>query len=225
MRNKLLLASVACLLFLAPFQAQADATFTLTAFQSLGPEYASAEIYFTLNNASSSSYYSFCVDNSRTIYQGTPYYAVFSPLTDSNTGLLEAAYLMNTYAPSETGRSNVPGITDITRQGVALQWAIWMVTGQDQVAGVQALFNNPNFADIKIAADQLKLQADTASNLAQNSNSYTQVQIWDSEADYTAGDTAHQQQTLLAPVPLPGTLWFMESGLMGLWGVRRRIPN
>jgi len=205
---------VIVLLLLIPLQANAYLTnFTMTSFQSLGQEYVSGEIYYTLNNTSS---YSFCVDNYTEIAQGVHYWGILASI-GGNDGLLKSAYLMDKYAPGKPGRSIVPGLTDITRQGVALQWAIWMILSQDSV--LTNLY--PLYPDIYTASGLLKSEAESASNISRYAGMYKEVLLWN-DSSMTV-----KKQDLLTPVPAPPSVFVFGSGLLGLWlskqGIRKKL--
>jgi len=115
--SKLLMLLIAGLIFMIPFQAIANLTYTMTDFQSLGPLYASGEITGDLTGSMTMPIvYSFCVDNAALLYEGQPYSASLTSIA-GNPGLLESAYLINTYVPQNSALTNV-------NTGVALQWAI-----------------------------------------------------------------------------------------------------
>src|SRR5208283_2775350 len=123
MKRNLIVLIMTIMILGLTVQAHAALSYTMNNFQSLGPEYASGEISGTLSgDMNMNPMYSFCVNASADLYEGQPYSGTLTSIA-GNTGLMEAAYLMNTYVPKNSA------LTDVN-QGVALQWAIWQLIGQ-----------------------------------------------------------------------------------------------
>ena len=207
--GKLLVLLAAGLIFMMPFQARADLTYTMTSFQSLGPTYASGEITGNLTGSLNiSNLYSFCVYNSATLYQGQPYAASLASI-NGNTGLLQSAYLMDKYVPQTSP------LTDVN-MGVALQWAIWMLIGQASPL-TDTNVANPTLAatypSIYSQAQQYQQEALNAGTLSQYSGTYQVLQLQGS------------QDLLIVPTPVPAAVYLFGSGLLGLAGLRKKIMH
>ena len=52
---------------------------------------------------------------------------------------------------------------------------------------------------------------------------YPGGQLYESGAPFTNWDLAFRTYVEPAPVPIPGALWLLGSGLMSLWGIRRKV--
>jgi len=207
--EKILILLVAGIIFLIPSQAGANLTFTMTNFQSLGPIYASGEITGGLTGSMNiPTLYSFCVDNTIDLYEGTPYSASLTSIA-GNTGLLQSAYLINKYVPK-----NSP-LTDVN-MGVALQWAIWMLIGQSSPLTSTSV-QNPTLAatypSIYQQAQQYEQGAQNAGNLSQLAGTYQELVLQGS------------QSLLLVPTPAPAAAYLFGSGLLGLWGTRKMMQK
>ncbi len=211
---------VAGLIFLIPFQASAALTYTMTGYQNLGPLYASGEITGNLTgDLIIAPLYSFCVDNQALLYQNTPYAATLSPI-GSNQGLLESAYLIATYAPSNTA------LTDVNK-GVELQWAMWMALGQASPLGSPSTSGSlaNTYSSIYTQALQYQSNAQTwytsasAGDLAQYASMYQELQLQGSQnlllvQTSTGGNL---------PTPIPSSIVLLGPGLIALGAVRRRF--
>ena len=207
--GKLLILLAAGLIFMIPFQARADLTYTMTSFQSLGPTYASGEITGNMTGSLNiSDLYSFCVYNSATLYQGQPYAASLASI-GGNTGLLQSAYLMDKYVPR-----NSP-LTDVN-MGVSLQWAIWMLIGQGSPL-TDINVANPTLAatypSIDSRAQLYQQEALNAGNLSQYAGTYQVLQLQGS------------QDLLIVPTPVPAAVYLFGSGLLGLVGLRKKMMH
>ena len=207
--GKLLILLAAGLIFMIPFQARADLTYTMTSFQSLGPTYASGEITGNMTGSLNiSDLYSFCVYNSATLYQGQPYAASLASI-GGNTGLLQSAYLMDKYVPR-----NSP-LTDVN-MGVSLQWAIWMLIGQGSPL-TDINVANPTLAatypSIYSRAQLYQQEALNAGNLSQYAGTYQVLQLQGS------------QDLLIVPTPVPAAVYLFGSGLLGLVGLRKKMMH
>jgi len=208
--SKLLMLLVAVLIFMIPFQASADLTYTMTSFQSLGPLYASGEITGDLTGSLNIPIlYSFCVNNAALLYEGQPYSASLNSIA-GNPGLLESAYLINTYVPENSALTNV-------NTGVALQWAMWMLLGQGSPltdTNVQNPTLATTYASIYNQAQQYEQEAQNqyvAGNLSQYAGMYQELQLQGS------------QSLLLVPTPVPAAVYLFGAGLLGLVGLRKKI--
>lgn len=208
--RKLLMLLVAGLIFTIPFQARADLTYTMTSFQSLGPLYASGEITGDLTGLLNiPTLYSFCINNAAILYEGQPYSASLTSIA-GNAGLLESAYLINTYVPQNSA------LTDVN-MGVALQWAMWMALGQASPL-TDTSVQNPTlaatYASIYNQAQQYEQQAQNqyiAGNLSQYAGMYQELQLQGS------------QSLLLVPTPVPAAVYLFGSGVLGLVGLRKKM--
>jgi len=180
----------------------------MTAYQSLGPTYASGEITGNLSgDINMTPMYSFCVDASTDLYQGTQYSGSLNSI-NGNTGLLQAAYLMNKYVPNNSALSD-------TNTGVALQWAMWRLIGQ----GSYITSNNldTTYASVYTQSTNYvtEAQAQQLGNLNQLAGEYEVLQL-------------NGSQDLIfvpTPTPIPAAVWMFGSGLMGLFGLRRKEKN
>ena len=208
-KGKRLILLVAVMIFLMPFEARADLTFTMTSFQSLGPKYASGEISGVLTDSvNDSNLYSFCVDNTVDLYQGTPYSASFTSIA-GNTALLQSAYLIDKYVPKNSA------LTDVN-MGVALQWAIWMLLGQASPL-TDTNVSNPTlsatYSSIYHQAQLYLQEAQNAGNLSQYAGKYQELQLHSS------------QSLLLVPTPVPAGAYLLGSGLLALSGIRKKMQK
>ena len=209
MRKSVLFILFAGLIFLAPPQARADLSYTMTNFQSLGQEYASGQIAGTLTgDLNISPLYSFCVLDSANLYQGQQYSATLASISSSDTGALESAYLMTTYAP---GNIALPNTTQGVNQGVALQWAMWMALGQGSPITANGL--NNAYPAIYSQAQTYLTDAQNASNLSQYAGMYQELQLQGS------------QNLLFVATPLPASILLFSPGLMVLAAARRRFQK
>ena len=208
-KGKLLVLLIAAVIFMIPLQARANLTYTMTAFQSLGPLYASGEITGTLTgDLNIPNLYSLCLDNQALLYQGQPYAATLASIA-GNTGLLQSAYLMDKYVPKSSP------LTD-TNMGVALQWAIWMLIGQGVPltdTGVQNPTLAATYPTIYAQAQSYEIEALNAGNLSQYAGMYQVLQLQGS------------QNLLMVPTPIPAAIYLFGSGLMGFFGIRKKIQQ
>ncbi len=211
MRIRALFLLVAGLIFLAPFQAKADLSYTMTNYQSMGPLYASGEIIGTLTgDLNISPLYSFCVDNTALLYENQPYTATLTTI-GTNQGLLESAYLIATYVPTNTALTN-------TNQGVALQWAMWMALGQGSPL-TDTSVQNPT-----LAAEYGTIYSQAQSYLSQAQAQYLAGNL-SQYAGYQELQLADSQDLLLVPTatPVPPSIILFGSGLMSLVAAGRRF--
>jgi hypothetical protein len=204
--SNLLMLLVAGPIFMTPFQARADMSYTMTGYQSLGSLYASGEITGLLNSA---TVYGFCVNNSALLYENTAYSASLTPI-GNNAGLLESAYLVATYVPTSGP------LTD-TNLGVELQWAMWMALGQ------AAPLTDPGVQSPTLAASYSSIYNQAQTSEAQAVNQYNLGNLSQYAGQYQKLSLVGSQDLILVPTPLPATVYLFGSGLLGLICIRRRI--
>jgi len=204
MKRNLIVLIMTIMILGLTVQAHAALSYTMNNFQSLGPEYASGEISGTLSgDMNMNPMYSFCVNASADLYEGQPYSGTLTSIA-GNTGLMEAAYLMNTYVPKNSA------LTDVN-QGVALQWAIWQLIGQGNYITANGL--NNTYSSVYTQSGQYVLDAQSASNLAQYAGEYETLSL------------AGSQSLMFVPTPIPAAAYLFGSGFLGLVGIRRKIQN
>ena len=155
----------------------------------------------TITYGSSQPYtgYLACLDFTKSTYIGQLYTGVWSTnYTDTN--LKEASWLTD----------HLYGLTPSTPNAVAtsgpISFAIWTVMGYGT--------SLPNLDAAGLSAMQTWIQEAT-----------TAVQggyIPDSPL-FTPNDITSQR--FMTPVPIPGALWLLGSGLLGLVGIRRRVKK
>jgi hypothetical protein len=142
-------------------------------------------------------FYSFCLTESKNVYVPGDYEAQNVALTPSE---LQAAWLMKTYAP--TADWAYDGYSAL-QTGIAVQNAIWFVTSQPM-----------NVTD----PDVLALAEYFVSTVGSNeSSSYVRMNLTDS--------SGNRVQDLIRPVPIPAAVWLLGTGLIGLFGIRRRFTS
>jgi hypothetical protein len=181
------------------------------------------ELYYTwrsgaLNGTSS---YSYCIDFEGAIGVPGNYYAQTVAITGagwpikngslSESQLLKAAWLIDTYAVSKNG---VFGGYNAFQIGAAVQMAIWKVTGQ------LGLLNNPADApaNLFVLADTL-YNTIPAGDLSSLKSKYVILDVYDDV------NKTNKLQSQLTPtsVPIPATVWLLGAGLLGIGYVRKKV--
>jgi hypothetical protein len=185
-----------------------DPNIYLKSFQA-GFNYT-GEIYYQEYPGLSPTFYSYCIDKDTTVYVPGSYYAQKLTLLEYSVkenkdinGLLKAVWLMDTYGVSKNG---VYLSHSVLETGVAVQLAIWDVTGQITL-GSGGIFDIAKDLESTIP---LQLLSDLSSK-------YAVLNI------YKDGKMDVGYQDLLTPVPIPPTILLLGAGIMGIGIARKRI--
>ncbi|HVO67133.1 MAG TPA: hypothetical protein VMT12_11665 [Syntrophales bacterium] len=195
----------AVIVFVLAFSMTSHAAYTniyLSAFQDVRwQDKLTGEIYYNIGSMNS---YSYCVDPSTNMPIPGNYFAEKFSIV-GNAALLQVAWLVDNYAYSKKG---VISGFNANETGTILQLAIYDVIGQpvSPVSGYEALFAKKNEIEALIPKTDLSYLA----------ASYIRFDI------YGDSDKGVKYQNVLTPVPIPGVVWLLGSGLIGIIGIRRR---
>lgn len=152
----------------------------------------------------------YCVQNNVTVTVPGNYYA-------QNVGLqsnpqLQAAWLMATYGPSHTA----------TDDSIALQLAIWNVLGVSYAPSDSYQTNEVSMAKALVTS----IATSAPANLSYLQSSYSEINLY---TDPSLQNPVQNQLGLIvadgangSPTPIPAATWLLGSGLMGLFGLRRK---
>jgi hypothetical protein len=147
-------------------------------------------------------FYSFCLTESKNVYVPGYYEAQNVALTGNE---LKAAWLMKTYAPTADWAYGLYNSHNYNYEetGIAVQNAIWFVTNQTM-----------NVTDTDVLALANYFVSTVGSNV---SSDYVRMNLLDLDGNPV--------QDLMRPVPIPAAVWLLGTGLLGLFGIRRRFTS
>jgi hypothetical protein len=98
---------------------------------------------------------------------------------------------------------------DYRETGIVVQNAIWSVTGQNTD------FSSGKYYDLA----QYMITQLPSSDLSGLTSSYVRMNLFKDQ------NFSIHVQDQIRPVPIPGALWLLGSGLVGLVGIRRRVAK
>lgn len=220
----LLVIGILCVM---PFAAHAAYTnISLTGFQNIDYNYElTGEIYLRFPQAAPQTF-SFCIDTGHNMNVPGQYWAEPQSIA-GDTSRLQAAYLLDTYAPSKHGVfsgthawNGGSSVWTLQETGTAVQLAVWDVLGQPHKTKTQVEAHYGTKYDFLFdKAEELKGSAlNVKGDLSNLSSSYEVLVLWNNSAHQTK-----LQDVMTTHVPLPPSAVLLGAGLVGLVGVGRRM--
>jgi len=177
------------------------------------------EMYVGLNGKPLEPFFdpfAYCVDSNMNLtlpgnHEPPVYYYGERQAIAPGSAMAQAAWLADNFAYSKKGEWQNLGDFGT---GTAVQMAIWKalnmgLTYGDQYKGFEALFTQSEYM-----FGQLK-----TADLEGMENKYMVLQLY---SKYENGVLSVPFQPILAPVPIPATIWLLGTALLGLAGFRRR---